>query len=114
MESLGKTVNRCIRAIKARSRPASAVPVFSVSCWGATLEACLFVNQSEELEKAVRNVFYSFDKGTQHALTFSPKEYREWAKRVDFWRVHLRSLPQKQYYQAMSCITNWYTRCQKI
>lgn len=101
------TTKICVQSVK-------TVPVFTMSNWGASIEGCLFANQPRELERAVRAVFYSFDEETQHRLTFTPKEKGEWVQRASFWREHLCCLPQKQYYQAMSCITGWYIHCVKM
>lgn len=113
MGRLRNMASRYIADIKNRLRPVRAVPVYTLSMWGATMEGCLFANQPREIERAVRAVFYSFGEETQHRLTFTPKEKGEWVQRARFWREKLRCLPKRQYHQAMLCITEWYIHCVK-
>lgn len=88
------------------------VPVMSCGYWYATMEGCLFANCSRELERAVKDVFDTFDEETKHRLTFVPKyRKKEWMDRAVLWREKLQCLPPKQYYLAMSYIIQHYIRC---
>lgn len=86
------------------------VPVVDFGYWGFTPEACLFY---EEKWSPVRDVFHSFPKEVQHALTFAPKD-DEWTSRVEFWEKSLRkALPPDMYMEAMAILCDWVLRCMK-
>lgn len=77
-------------------------------CWCLTMEGCLFPGKEWA---PIKDVFYSFDKETQHCLTFTPVD-GEWANRAKFWKRELRSrLAPEMYHDAMLKICGWYAEC---
>lgn len=87
-----------------------SIPVYEMSLRGGTMESTLL---KEELNAAVRKVFYTFDREQQHALTFAPED-GGWVDRAVFWRETLKpALPPAQYYAAMERLLSWYISCVK-
>ncbi len=107
---IAKGVEGCMRKLFPGRRDVKRIPVFELSSWGATMEACL--DLPKETRAAVKDIFYTFDRETQRALTFSPKGEGEWIKRAMFWQYALKpNLSKKHYHVAMSAILKWYIHC---
>lgn len=86
------------------------IPVINPGYWGFTPEWCLFC---EEKWKPIRDVFHNFPEETQHALTFTPKDW-EWTDRIELWEKPLRdALPLDMYMEAMAILCDWALRCMK-
>lgn len=86
------------------------IPVIRTGYWGWTPEACLFYAQKW---KPVRDVFQTFPKETQHALTFIPRD-DEWSSRIALWEEPLRkALSPDLYLEAMAILCDWALRCMK-
>ncbi len=99
-------------SVKVTVQPVRNIPLIKPGYWGATMESCLFFN-SGELGRKIRDIFYTFDTDTQHAMTFTPKD-KGWVARARFWQKALKPvLPSAQYYTAMERITGHYVRCLK-
>lgn len=96
---------------RAKKRTVCVYPSAHGAVWLDTIEGYLF-QPSNELGKAVRNVFRGFDAETRHALAFSPDD-GEWIERAKFWKENLKVLPQKDYHAAMQIILQWYILCVK-
>lgn len=114
------TAAKAVYEIQKRGEPRTGIsikkvrrlPAMSCGYWYATIEGCLFANCSRELERAVKNVFDTFDEETKYRLTLAPKyRKKEWVERAALWREKLQCLPTKQYYLAMSYIIQHYIRC---
>lgn len=86
------------------------VPFVNFGYWGFTMEACLF---SGPKWQPLRDVFNSFNKETQHTLTFTPKD-GEWGNRVRFWKKALYpALEPRLYHEAILTIIQWYIQCRR-
>jgi len=89
-----------------------SMPVYEMSSWGATMEACLFHGDYRKFSAPMGTVFKGLDKDIQRKLTFTPKTQGEWVERAKFWQRELKPvLSPHDYYAAMSRILKWYIHC---
>ena len=121
LQDIKTAVKVFVEVRKARKGGASGVqvkPVYSVPvinpgpAWYNTMEVCLTHRLGRETDQAVRDVFKSFSRETQHRLEFTPETPQEWVARARFWERELESvLPREMYHKVMLLYIRWYLRC---